>query len=1041
MIHESAPRILVVEDEAETAQLLKQLLELKTSARVESAGSLAEARALISSSEYDLVTVDHRLPDGLGMDLLAEITSDEQHPPVIVVTGQGDEELASLAVRKGAAGYIVKNERLAATLPEAVDKALRDFVLMKAVEAVRESEGFYRSLFDESADALFIETTEAVIEDVNRAAEKMFGFARDERIGRSAMALVPPDRRVECADASAALREGRTLGFENVDREGRLFPVEITASEVLTRRGIRYVVAVKDVSERMRAQKALEDERAFKEHALDAITDLFVIADLNGSFYKWNASFREVTGYSEEEIDAMRAFEFVSPEDFMQLTGAVEAVSQTGAAQKLELSVIAKDGRSTPYEVTASLIRDASGTPIGIAAVGRDISERRRSEEALRNVIKETNERREEITALLESTRLVLEHKDFRKAVGEIFELCLKLVGADLGFVALLGADPGQESVLFVQPEDLRPAFEAETKMPLRQLVTPSFTSGRASYENDFPHSRWATIMPVEHVPIENILIAPLVVEGEPAGMLVFANRQGGFTGRDALMAAAFGEVASVAYRDGLAMQMLQSSEARFRSVAETALEGVICADSRVEVTFWNEGARNIFGHTPGEMLGRPLTSILPERDREARLQSLLREIVGEASARGRIFEMTGLRKDGEEFPMELSRSAWNSETGENNYAVIVRDVTDRKRAEAALRSSEKLYRTLLHTSPDAVTVFDMDSRIIDVSQRTVEVYGYSNASELTGMSAIEFVTPTDVETAAGAIEKVLDGGVVSNLELGLLRGDGTSFVGEASASMIPDEEGNPKGYIVITRDVTERRKAEHEMQVLNNELEGYAHVVSHDLKGPLASMMTAGLALRSVLKGENGLRSAREAMQLVEIMESNINKSTALIDDLLELAEAGQKPYEVSAVDISSVVARVVSEREASIKSRRLKVHAEADLGRVVASETHMYQLFSNLITNAVKHNDSRKPEVWLSYGGRDEAGLHRYLVRDNGSGIDPDDLDRVFLPFFTGVMGETGIGLATVQKIVNVYGGEVRAYNEGGACFEFTLRDYQPL
>ena len=113
-------------------------------------------------------------------------------------------------------------------------------------------------------------------------------------------------------------------------------------------------------------------------------------------------------------------------------------------------------------------------------------------------------------------------------------------------------------------------------------------------------------------------------------------------------------------------------------------------------------------------------------------------------------------------------------------------------------------------------------------------------------------------------------------------------------------------------------------------------------------------------------------------------------------------------------------------------------DLGSVRANPTHIYQIFANLISNAIKHNDNENPVIEVSCLGDDEEGLHRYLIRDNGSGIPPEDLGRIFLPFVRGKTGETGIGLTTVEKIVAVYSGEIRAYNDNGACFELTLKDY---
>lgn len=301
---------------------------------------------------------------------------------------------------------------------------------------------------------------------------------------------------------------------------------------------------------------------------------------------------------------------------------------------------------------------------------------------------------------------------------------------------------------------------------------------------------------------------------------------------------------------------------------------------------FWNASAEQIFGYSAEEMMGKPLTSVLAERFREARLQSMLREAT-EEQAPSRIFEITGLRKDGGEFPMELSRSTWKV-ADETNFTVIIIDITDRKKADGVLRESEELYRTLLYASPDAVTVFDLDGKVIDVSRASVQLCGCDDPPEVVGKNARELVPADELEKVAIAAEKAVEDGIVGSIEMKILRKDETTIIGEVNSALLRDRDGNPKGFIDVIRDVTERKKAEHKLQVLNNELEGYAHVVSHDLKGPLSSMMAAGLALRGLMKGEWTNQTTRSAHELVGIIESNVKKSTALIDDLLELAEAG---------------------------------------------------------------------------------------------------------------------------------------------------------
>ena len=241
----------------------------------------------------------------------------------------------------------------------------------------------------------------------------------------------------------------------------------------------------------------------------------------------------------------------------------------------------------------------------------------------------------------------------------------------------------------------------------------------------------------------------------------------------------------------------------------------------------------------------------------------------------------------------------------------------------------------------------------------------------------------------------------------------------------------------VFVRDITERKAAETELLKVNAEWDGYAQAVSHDLRGPLAAIALAEQLMRDVQGSEQPPEIAEEAAVFSDTVKRNLARCDSLIGSMLTLAEAGQVPESTEKVDIGAIVQRVAEERTFEISERGVKLVFEPDLGTVEASPTHMYQLFSNLINNGIKHNDSDQPVVWIEYLGQDEGGGMRYRVRDNGSGIPDEDMARIFVPFFKrGEKSDTGIGLATVEKIVKVYNGKMRAFNDGGACFELVLR-----
>jgi len=229
---------------------------------------------------------------------------------------------------------------------------------------------------------------------------------------------------------------------------------------------------------------------------------------------------------------------------------------------------------------------------------------------------------------------------------------------------------------------------------------------------------------------------------------------------------------------------------------------------------------------------------------------------------------------------------------------------------------------------------------------------------------------------------------------------------------------------------------AMQELSRLNRELDGYAHVVSHDLKGPLTDIMLANELLRDKLES-GGMSGGDQGVQmLVDTIKNNVRRSAALIDDLLALAEAGQASTVESELDLNEVIARVLAERALVIRDRDVEVLLDDDLGTIRASATHMYQLFANLVGNAITHNDSSRPVIEIRRLADEHGGGAKFLVRDNGAGIPTEELEKVFVPFHKSGKGSTGVGLAIADKIVKLYNGEISAYNNDGACFEFVIR-----
>jgi PAS domain S-box-containing protein len=317
----------------------------------------------------------------------------------------------------------------------------------------------------------------------------------------------------------------------------------------------------------------------------------------------------------------------------------------------------------------------------------QEVAVRKQAEEALRVALLESQRSGAETAALLQAARAVLAYHGFAEASQSILDICMPLAGANAGFIARIVSGPDGKKNLQYGSVRLSEGVASSGGMPLAGLYLESFEARAPRFRNDMLKFSVGPAA-AQHLPIDNMLCAPLIIGGEVLALLALANKPGGFTDNDLRMASAFSELASVALFNSRTLESLESSEERFRSVVQTASDAIISVNAQDRIVFWNRAAEHIFGYTADEVIGREAIMLLP-----GSLRSLYVEMAEQfmpKTADGAQSEMMGLRKDGSEFHMELSRSSWRSREGEF-YTAIVRDISGRVEMEQLLRLQEKM--------------------------------------------------------------------------------------------------------------------------------------------------------------------------------------------------------------------------------------------------------------------------------------------------------------------------------------------------------------
>lgn len=333
----------------------------------------------------------------------------------------------------------------------------------------------------------------------------------------------------------------------------------------------------------------------------------------------------------------------------------------------------------------------------------------------------------------------------------------------------------------------------------------------------------------------------------------------------------------------------------------------------------------------------------------------------------------------------------------------------------------------------DAMVAVDAHDRVVDMNLAAQDLTG-EPADRAIGRPATEVLRAIPI-----LVEQLESGEVDEQGEIQIEQGGRHGYY-DLRAWPLRGRRDHLLGRLIVLHDVTEIRLVQEELERINAELDGFAHTVSHDLKNPIHRVMLSCNTVENLLSSPLTEETRRSITDVLEIAVGGLQNANRLVEELLALAESGQVPRSVSLVDVSDTITEIIKDRMDEIKQKSVTVKLDDDLGQVIASPTHIHQLFDNLMRNAIAYNDGDEPVIEVRRTAAFVDGGGSYLVRDNGPGIPADIIDRVFVSFVKGPVGETGIGLSIAEKIVKSYGGSIRAYNDDGACFEFILHNMVP-
>ena len=867
----------------------------------------------------------------------------------------------------------------------------------RAEAAFVESEELFAKAFRMSPDCVVIvRQSDRTVIRANDALCRLWGTTAAEVIGRPSLDYTTWLKEDERSGFIRTLEtKGECLNYETILRlqDGRLMDFNISSRMITFNEESCVLSVMRDITERKQTEAAAARLAAIVTHSDDAI----IGKDLNGYVTSWNGAAETIFGYAAEEMIGHPILRLIPADRTHEEEMILASLRRGESIRHLDTVRMCKDGRLIDVSITTSVIKDNAGKVIGASKVARDVSERKRAEATLR-------EREEQL-------RLYAEHSPVAVAM---FDREMKYLvishrwREDFQF--------GSEQIIGRSHYEVFPGIPERWRDIHRRCLAGAVEKSEedlfARGDGTTQWIRWE-VRPWRRA------------DGTIGGIIVFS---------EDITARKKGEAA------------LGESNARFGSMfnsspVATSLSTV--RDGRyLDV---NEAFLRMFQRTRAEVIGHTVAdlNVWVDPARRAELFAIL-------AAQGEVhdFEMEMRAKSG-----SVIMISWSGVQlglgGEPCLLGSALDITERKRGEAEIRrlnatlEQRVAQRTaeladLYNNAPCGYHSLDADGLIVRMNDTELTWLGYAREEIVGQRRMTDFLTPESMVVFKQTFGGFKAQGALENLQLDLVRRDGTVLPVLLSATVVTDASGRYMMSRSTIVDYTDRKQAELELQqsrlrleAANKELESFSYSVSHDLRAPLRAV--DGFS-QAVLE-DFGPQLPAEGRRQLQVIRGSAQQMGNLIDDLLAFSRLGRQEMNRQQVSMAALVRAALAE----LGEPKVALQID-DLPPALGDARLLTQVWINLLSNAVKYSGkSAQPRVEV--GSRAEDGQTVYFVRDNGAGFEMQYAHKLFGVFQRLHRQEdyegTGVGLAVVQRIIHRHGGKIwaeAAVNQG-ATFYFTL------
>ena len=918
------------------------------------------------------------------------------------------DSVVTLRIKSGQERQVILSAELIDVAGEACSLCMAmDVTERLQVEAeLRSSKEKFTKIFQLTplASAIVSLRTSQFVE-VNSAWENLLGRKRDEALGHTALELgIWPNPAARERSIFSLLKTGdvRNDEIDFLTRDGQMRQILISADLIeLDGEPCSLSMAV-DITERKKVELALRESEARARAIADGSSvGIFMLTPVSQTVYT-NPAIHKIIGCSAEETLGLRWADFIHPDDRARIHALWLECVQDGIVHDTKFRFVRKDGDIRYVHVRTMPVEEGGRLLCYVGNV-EDVTDRQHAEKALRKS-------EEKLAKMFHASPVAISLSRLRDG-------------------------------LYL---DVNEAYVQQFGWSREEML------GRTSTELGL----WG-------VAARNRWISELQATGRTQGFeATFRARSG--TEHSILVSAERFDLETEACVIALiyditdrkrAEEALSRSEARARVMAEESSIGIFLGAADGETIYTNPAIHRIIGCDAEDTLGVNWVEHIHPDDRENTRQAWLACVAHRVE-----FELDYrfLRNDGSVRYVHVKAMAVNEGDHLLCYVGNVEDTTDRRRAEEALRQSEARARAVAESSSVGIFLTEPDGKALYINPALQKILACTLEESL-GFGWTSYLHPGDAERVHGAWRQFVGNDTAFDLEYRFVRRDGIVRFVHVNVMAVQAGE-HVDCYVGNVEDITERKRADEEVFRLNaelesrvqirtsellaanRELESFAYSISHDLRAPLRGID----GFSQLLLDEYGDKLDRQGHDYLARVRRAAQRMGILIDDLLELSRVTRQGMRRQSVNLGQLAHDILDEFRKSYPQRSVEISVVADCP-VEGDPQLLRVLLENLLDNAWKYT-SKTAEAQIEFGVEASAQGPVYFVRDNGAGFDMQYADRLFRPFqrlhspedFTG----TGVGLASVARVVHRHGGRVWAESSigQGAIFRFTLGHIAP-